>query len=71
MGSALTARAVPGVGGQPEHGATVVTLEAAAVEEQALGTQPLHHVHALAAEETHAARARRPRGGHGRRLLGG
>lgn len=46
----LTIFNVIGVGGQPQSGGAVFTLEAAAVEELALSTQPLHHVDPLAAE---------------------
>lgn len=48
---------VEGVGGQAQRGAAVLALEAAAVEELALRAQPLHHVHALPAEEAHVAAA--------------
>lgn len=53
----LTVLDVKRVGGQSQCGAAVVALEAAAVEELALGAQPLHHVDALAAEEAHVAAA--------------
>lgn len=53
----LTVLDVKSVGGQSQRGAAVVALEAAAVEELALGAQPLHHVDALAAEEAHVAAA--------------
>lgn len=53
----LTVLDVEGVGGEPQRGAAVVALEAAAVEELALGAQALHHVDALAAEEAHVAAA--------------
>lgn len=53
----LTILHVEGVGGQSQRGAAVLALEAAAVEELALGAQPLHHVHALTAEEAHVAAA--------------
>lgn len=53
----LTVLDVKRVGGQSQRGAAVVALEAAAVEELALGAQPLHHVDALAAEEAHVAAA--------------
>ncbi len=51
----LTILHVKGVGGQSQCGTTVVTLEAAAVEELPLCTQPLHHVHSLSTEEAHVA----------------
>ena len=51
----LTVLHVEGVRGESQRGAAVVALEAAAMEELALRTQPLHHVHALAAEETDVA----------------
>lgn len=35
---------VKGVGRQPQRGATVVTFEAAAMEELALSAQTLHHI---------------------------
>lgn len=53
----LTVLDVKRVGGQSQRGAAVVALEAAAVEELALGAQPLHHVDALVAEEAHVAAA--------------
>lgn len=56
-GDHLTVLDVERVGGQSQRGAAVVALEAAAVEELALGAQPLHHVDALAAEEAHVAAA--------------
>lgn len=53
----LTILYVEGVGGESQRGAAVVTLEAAAMEELALCTQSLHHVHALSTEEAHIAAA--------------
>ena len=55
--SFLTILHVKGVGGQSQCGVTVVTLEAAAMEELPLCTQPLHHVHTLPAEEANVAAA--------------
>lgn len=49
----LTILYVESVGGESQRGAAVFTLEAAAMEELALRTQPLHHVHALPTEEAH------------------
>lgn len=56
-GPNLTILHIEGVGGQPQRGAAVLALEAGAVEELALCAQPLHHVHALTAEEAHVAAA--------------
>lgn len=55
--STLTILHIESVGGQAQRGAAVLALEAGAVEELALRAQPLHHVHALAAEEAHVAAA--------------
>jgi hypothetical protein len=68
--SVLTSGRVPGVGGQAQGGAAVVALEAAAVEEQPLRAETLHHVHPLAAEEAHAAGPRRHSRCPRRRLQG-
>lgn len=56
-GRSLTVLQVVGVGRQAQGGGTVLALEAAAVEELALGAQPLHHVHALLAEVAGVAAA--------------
>lgn len=53
MPTSLTILDVVGVRGQAQGGAAVLALEAAAVEELALGAEPLHHVDALAAEVAH------------------
>lgn len=53
---------VKGVSSQTEHAAADVTAEALSVEEEALGTEPLHHVHPLGAEVADVAAAE-PRGG--------
>lgn len=49
----LTILYIESVGGESQCGVAVFTLEAAAMEELALGTQPLHHIHALPTEEAH------------------
>lgn len=46
---------VVGVGRQAQGGGAVLALEAAAVEELALSTEPLHHIDPLVAEVTHVA----------------
>lgn len=46
---------IEGVGGQPEGGAAVVTLEAAAMEKLSLCAETLHHIDTLPTEETHIA----------------
>lgn len=46
----LTVLDVVGVRREAQGGGTVLALEAAPVEELALSTQPLHHVHPLLAE---------------------
>lgn len=48
---------VVGVVGEAQCGVAVATLEAAPVEELALGAQPLHHVHAAPAEVAHVTAA--------------
>lgn len=53
----LTILYIKSIGGQSQRGAAVVTLEAAAMEELALCTQPLHHVYTLSTEEAHIAAA--------------
>lgn len=55
MSPSLTILDVVGVGGQAQGGGTVLALEAAAVEELALGAQSLHHIDPLPAEVTHVA----------------
>lgn len=55
MPTSLTILDVVGVRGQTQGGAAVLALEAAAVEELALGAEPLHHVDALVAEVAHVA----------------
>lgn len=47
----LTILYIKSVGRQSQCGATVFTLEAAAVEELALCAQPLHHIHTFSTEE--------------------
>lgn len=54
-GDRLTVLHVEGVGGESQRRAAVVALEAAAMEELPLRAQPLHHVHALPAEEANVA----------------
>lgn len=53
--ASLTVLDVVGVGRQAQGGGAVLALEAAAVEELALSTEPLHHIDPLAAEVTHVA----------------
>lgn len=62
--SALTGVLVICVRGQAEGTAAGTTLEAAAMEEQALGTETLHHINPLLTEETDVTAAGRDLRGH-------
>lgn len=67
----VTFVAVEGVGGQAQGGGADTAAETLSVEEVALGTQPLHHVHALLAEVTGVAAAQVQGKGLPCRFLGG